>query len=289
MADSTSKPGKGPGSNVVSLKPQPVAVVPVEGWEVRSKHGLLRFDGTDAGRLVRLADLVLWLMETKELPCLAAVGLVCDALQSNTAAAPWLYMLKETDYATPLTQQHSFLYRPILVQPWQSFCEEAPNDPADCGLAGAVKHMRADFVAPGGDLWGMLAPLSIRMDKAHELFGWGSEPATEAPSASDGGALDVTRLEGLAELVAYRAANMVKHGKGTRGPDWAIGNQLEVLGAALESALAKNGGKKGAARAAVGKLLGCSGENVNQALKTERKKTSPLPSVPNVRAAGGRK
>ena len=31
-----------------------------DGYKVRTQWGLLRSDGTDAGRLVRLADLVQW-------------------------------------------------------------------------------------------------------------------------------------------------------------------------------------------------------------------------------------
>ena len=298
MATSTSKPGKATGSNVVSINSQAPAVVPVEGWSVRYSNGLLRFDGTDAGRLVRMADLVWWLMETKELPGRAAVELVCDALQSDTGAAAWLYMLNDSEYATPLAQQHSFLYKPILSGCRGSFCEEIPNDPADCGFAGAVKHMRANLADPGGDMFGMMDQLCVRMDKAHALFGWGAAPTAEATStststSSEGKALDADSLKTFDDLVAYRAANMAKHGNRMRGPDWTIGKQLELLRAELDCELARNGGQKVAARKAVGKRLGCSGENVRQALETERKRLSapafPFPTAAKERAAGGRK
>jgi hypothetical protein len=54
-------------------------IQPPHGWTAQSLHGLQRFDDSDAGRLVRLADLVLWLMSTSEMTCKNAVERICEA------------------------------------------------------------------------------------------------------------------------------------------------------------------------------------------------------------------
>ena len=145
---------------------QPIA--PPTGWHPRTEHGLLRFDDTDAGRLVRLADLVAWLMDSRELPCKPAVEMVCTALESNPRAAASLYLLSENGYAQPLPASHSFFYLPSETTP-----------PDFVGLAGAVRCMRdywAESPAPGAAEWfgqDVLDPLCIRLDMAFRLWGYG--------------------------------------------------------------------------------------------------------------------
>lgn len=151
-------------------------IEPPAGWKAQSPHGLQRIDNTDAGRLVRLADLVQWLMDTKELPCKAAVEAVCAVLgQRSSAAAGWLYLLTEADYARPLPPDHSFFYLPIV-----SLGEPLPTgESADKGLAGAIKYMReywGQSSAPGAGKWmgqHVLDPLAVRVDVAHLLWGYG--------------------------------------------------------------------------------------------------------------------
>lgn len=184
-------------------------VAPPAGWELRSPHGLLRFDATPAGLLVRLADLVRWLMQERELPCAAAVGLVCDALAVH-GADRWLYLLDEAGYAKQLPAGHSFAYSPSL-----SFWETAPPpSPDDAGIAGAIKHMRgywAESATPGaGNVMGqhVLDPLAIRLDKAYELWGYGS-PVDEAPAPADSGSngAEKMRLPELPTILAQRGRN----------------------------------------------------------------------------------
>lgn len=67
--------------------------VPPESWAAQSPNGLQRCDGTADGRLVQLADVVAWLMQTRELPCLNAVELVCTALEQSPTAGNALYLL----------------------------------------------------------------------------------------------------------------------------------------------------------------------------------------------------
>lgn len=152
-------------------------IAPPAEWKAQSPHGLQRLDTTDAGRLVRLADLVQWLMDTRELPCKTAVEQVCSTLEQRpSAAAGWLCLLTESGYAKPVTNEDSFFW---VADPL-SFWETPPQVPdADKGMAGAIKHMReywGQSPAPGtGKRMGqhVLDPLAIRIDAAHLLWGYG--------------------------------------------------------------------------------------------------------------------
>lgn len=150
-------------------------IAPPTGWHPRTEHGLLRFDGTDAGRLVRLADLVTWLMDSRELPCKPAVEMVCTALESNPGAAASLYLLTESGYAKPLPASHTFYSEPLV-----SFWDAQPQgDDTDKGVVGAVKYMRdywGESPAPGASKRmgkEVLDPLCIRLDVAFRLWGYG--------------------------------------------------------------------------------------------------------------------
>lgn len=152
-------------------------IEPPAGWKAQSPHGLQRIDNTDAGRLVRLADLVQWLMDTEELPCKAAVEVVCSVLeQRSSAAAGWLYLLTEADYARPLPADHSFCWVPDPLSFWDT---APPVADADKGLAGAIKYMRQYWggsPAPGAGTWmgrHVLDPLAVRLNVAHLLWGYG--------------------------------------------------------------------------------------------------------------------
>lgn len=153
------------------------SITPPVDWKVQSPYGVVRADDTDAGRLVRLADLVQWLMTTKEIPCRAAVELVCSILSEHASeAGRVLYLLAESDYAKPLPFDHSFFYLPLIT-----LDEPHPGGGAtDKGVMGAVKYMREYWghsSAPGaGDWMGqhVLEPLAIRMEVAHWVWGYGS-------------------------------------------------------------------------------------------------------------------
>lgn len=157
----------------VDMDTRPIA--PPTGWQARTEHGLLRFDDTDAGRLVRLADLVTWLMDSRELPCKPAVEMVCTALESNPSAAASLYLLTESGYAKPLPASHTFYSEPLV-----SFWDAQPQgDDTDKGVVGAVKYMRdywGESPAPGASKRmgkEVLDPLCTRLDVAFRLWGYG--------------------------------------------------------------------------------------------------------------------
>lgn len=151
-------------------------IEPPAEWKAQSPHGLQRIDITDAGRLVRLADLVQWLMDARELPCKAAVEEVCARLEQRPiAAASWLYLLTESDYARPLPADHSFFY----VPGFDPCTPDATGQTNDRGLVGAIKYMRqfwGESRVPGAGNWigqHVLDPLAIRVEVAHLLFGYG--------------------------------------------------------------------------------------------------------------------
>jgi hypothetical protein len=159
------------------------------GWKARSDHGLQRLDNTDAGRLVRLADLVQWLMDTRDLPCKAAVEEVCSTFEQRPiGAAGWLYLLTENDYARPLPADHSFSWESNSLSFWDT---ASPVSSADKGLVGAIKYTReywGESAEPGAGKWmgqQVLDPLAIRMDVANLLWDYGRRvDATEQPQAT---------------------------------------------------------------------------------------------------------
>jgi hypothetical protein len=163
-------------------------IVPPESWAAQSPHGLQRCDGTADGRLVRLADVVAWLMQTRELPCLDAVETVCTALAQSPSAANALYLLSENGYANVLKATHSFFYLPIMVVD-----EDYPEGTAeDKGLAGALKYMRSfwgESSAPGAGNWcgqHVLDPLAVRLSLAHRLWGYGRRGDDVAQESATG-------------------------------------------------------------------------------------------------------
>ncbi len=162
-------------AKVASITRAAVAIVPPDGWTLRTPFGMQRLDATDTGRLVRLADVVSWLMEApRELPCSVAVEKVCTSLEAS-GAVEWLCLLQESSYAKPLSVKDSFAY----VPGFELGASEPEPSRDDIGLAGAVKYMRShwgtsstpDEVSGYGAH--LLAPLAIRLDKAAELWGYG--------------------------------------------------------------------------------------------------------------------
>ena len=170
---------------VAAIAPAAALIEPPEGWTHQSPLGMLRFDASPSGRLVRLADLVLWLMKTNELPCGVAVEQVCEALQAD-GAADWLYLLDSAGYATLLSPNHSF----------DSGHDFAPPPAVDdAGMSGALKNMRvywgkhATLIDGSTYVLGQDAvePLAMRLDKAFALWGYGrrAAPVTEVAAESD--------------------------------------------------------------------------------------------------------
>ncbi|MFT4266914.1 MAG: hypothetical protein QM586_06805 [Xenophilus sp.] len=187
-------------------------ITPESGWTRDTMQGHMAFEAGPAGRLVLLRDVVTWLMGHREIPCRYAVDAVCDELAVAGAQA-WLYIAKRGDFAKPLDGAHSFAAPPmVLGLGGAADTGSRLTEPEDCGLCGAMKWMRNHWgrsSSPtkrqglGRD---MLDLLCIRMDKAHELWDWGTLAGAEA------GAADGFTGTTYADVQAYR--------KGNKGARW---------------------------------------------------------------------
>ena len=60
-------------TKIAVLKPRPGAIGPPEDWQLQSPFGFMRFDSSPAGQVVRLADVLRWLEESRSLPRQAAL------------------------------------------------------------------------------------------------------------------------------------------------------------------------------------------------------------------------
>lgn len=217
--------------------PDPAQLEPVEGWRITGKHGHMAFSVGKAGRLVGLADLVQWLIDTQDVPCSIAVEDVCQKLRAPDAAS-WLYMVEPGKLARQLTSKDDFSYLPFFV-----LGAEREVNPKDCGLTGVLLYMReywADSSSPiECDYMGAhtLEPLAIRMDVAHALWGWGSvgttvavvptsAPAPGAAVADPLGGLDA-ELRAAFEAVCKRRAPFKDVKNGAREP-W-LDDDVETL------------------------------------------------------------
>lgn len=157
-------------AGLVQLHQVPRAVAPPQRWDVNSTHGKLRCDSTNAGRLARLEDVAVWLMAQYELPPADATAWLCDSIE---AEKPPLYLLNESGFAVALPDDRAFDPRFLVLGAYMP-----QSAAADCGLAGAVKHMRQywDTATPSkSNYYGqsVLDPLAIRLDQAFALWGYG--------------------------------------------------------------------------------------------------------------------
>jgi hypothetical protein len=88
------------------LKPHKSIVLPPADWALDGKFGHMAFEASDAGRLVRLAEVLRWLQSSRGLPRTDALKLLCDGL--NAEVMGWLYWLQETTWAVPVSPIHTF-------------------------------------------------------------------------------------------------------------------------------------------------------------------------------------
>lgn len=70
-------------------------------WLQQSAGLFMRADDTDAGRLVRLADVALWLIDQKGLPRIPAANHLADRLEA-AQPVPALFRARAGDYAQPV-------------------------------------------------------------------------------------------------------------------------------------------------------------------------------------------
>lgn len=88
----------------------------------------------DSGRLMRLMDVVAWLMDACDLPLKHAVKAVCDAFEDKGS---YVFILSERDYAKPISNANAFDGRPLFLG------DDRPDSPkTKIGWPGALEQMR---------------------------------------------------------------------------------------------------------------------------------------------------
>lgn len=164
---------------VVALRGQLQRIEPPDGWLVGSPYGHLRCDNTPAGRLVRLADVVRWLIGSpKELPRSAAVEAVCNALTPEVYGH--LYQLKNGGYAEPVAADSMWWFQTDAAHhqgiekkaqdqrqkqfeadrkgDWHSeFTNTRPSYAAMAGRAASHKPAGTNYIAPAPGLAALIA------------------------------------------------------------------------------------------------------------------------------------
>lgn len=274
--------------------PAPPEIEPEPGYTVHIGGYWLRRDGTPAGRLVRLADLVRWLMATRELPLTAAVDAVCTSLEG--ARPPMLYRLELDDYAArydKMTEWHRFAFPENEQEQIQKMAahvvlarlaarnmratwamkrdalEKLVNTPGEDAEYSSADGSAFDFDQRCGNL-SLLPELCVDFPAAHALWGWGIETAAVHALPTD-----------WPSLVQYRKDNP--------RADWGLGNQLAILDAELQRRTGK-GATRPAAVVAMAGEIGISRQALGKVLDAERKRRreeQPPSSVTVVRS--GRK
>lgn len=128
-------------ATVTPIREAPAAVDPPDGWELHSSHGYMSTDGTPAGRLVRLIDVLKWLQRACGLPFKRVVGLLCDALTPDAAA--WLFLPEHDDFAKPLPLDYGFFDdRGPEFYGW----DDPPRQPDGRGLPGLKRAMHKQWI-----------------------------------------------------------------------------------------------------------------------------------------------
>ena len=236
-------------SNLVKLLAkggQITDIQPPDGWQLQTEFGFLRCDDGPSGCLVRLADIVLWLMQRYELPRVAAVQRLIDGLTIE-AIGGWLYSASNEAYATIQDASSGFarfiqhegnkeekvLYS-LLNQIKFNWCDnDAMND---------ARNQNSKYVNS----------LAVKFQKAHELWGWGV-PIAEKPQADS---LEPKPITTYPDLVKFRRANA--------GAAWT-----DDMRALLVSEEARRNGLPGTTgvRKALGVELGCSDKRIGELIR----------------------
>lgn len=296
----SSRPHSPVQSNVHALKPAPAMVQPPEGWVREGEFGHMAFEAGEPGRLVRLADVLKWLQSSREIPRGEALPLLCDVMPAEVMG--WLYWLRPTSYAIPVAENCTFGYATAAqieeqkATARQNALEAARREdgylrggsprflvlngkimtsypePTTPGLPALLKYLQGwwSHSKRRGATCDVLddpkiryaTTLAIRLDKAHELWGYGrlvgqaqavevaeAEPATWAQLVSlrkrhAGSVWSVTQKVLIAEEKARRDKVV-----GAMGTAKAMASDLGISVTALNGHIrsAKEAGKRAGA------------------------------------------
>lgn len=176
-----------------------MTINPPAGWSAQWRFGLLRYAQGEDARLVRLADVLRFLMDARELPLRVAVEEICRRIE--TANDLRLYFVDECNYAKPMDESCPG-WDELLGVP------EAPAERRVFFANRAAEQLRAVWLMPSYALerlvnnpqfpsdddynaskqtpfdyceqWGRWASrFSVTFLDAHRLWGWGHQVAHE--------------------------------------------------------------------------------------------------------------
>lgn len=157
-----SKQSKDTGKVARLRADQATKIEPSEGWKVQTHDSFLRSGSGDDDRLVRLYDVVAWLMREEELPLKKAVDAVCDAVEEIDADAIF-YASDASDYA----------HLSNTPNPFAKFRDEA-HTPASI--------MRAEWLMPVHELAWLVNtkghPVAFDRDKETPFEFMGKNPSS---------------------------------------------------------------------------------------------------------------
>lgn len=265
----------------------PLHIDPLNGWQPHSPYGLQRFkDGPD-GRVVRLADVVRWLMQAREMSFASAVRAVCAPLEGN--APPLVYRLDPVEDAKAEDEPSKWL----RFFSGTEDLEELPPRVARARLA--ARDMKASWLmkphelvrlvnVPGGsteydetketpfefsersDRVGGPCTLAVSFAEAHALWGWGTVTVPDAaPAPADPLAALGAELRQDFDAVCKRRESSRGAKNGAREA-WLDADVETVR--KVKEALGRTGAKTMAS------LLGMSADSVRDLL--QRKSPAPV-------------
>lgn len=251
-------------------------IEPPEGsnWQPHSPHGLQRFKDGPGGNVVRLADVVRWLMSAHHLPLLDAVDRVCSQLEGDSP--PLVYLLDAnswaraqdefSDWAVFYFDEYSGLADlspPIahakaagrslraswLIEP--HVLARMVNEPGRRAEYNSDKQTPFEWSESGkrGSAWAV--PFAV----AHALWGWGTVNAGAMGKAAGPAGLGADDVTDYATLCQFMQQHKGK--KGHERPLWCA----EWVAWARAEVKARGG--RGA-RAAVAGELGMSSQALAQ-------------------------
>lgn len=282
-------------------------------WRLKSGGQLMLADETDGGRLVRLADVVPWLMQKYRLSESAAVQRMCDELERRCKGVGGFFLTQGNEYAKPLSPDAMWGYH--TAESWKRHCQvllanatrayderariasrrefypppwtyQEPNPPEfpAPGLTATLKRLREhreELISQRQ--W--LSRLAILLSLAQELWGYGktadvlSLKAMTTESAAD------APEDGVFEsFEAFAAWYRVK----TKKMNWRDGNGLALMFTKYLALGGETAGTKKKAAKTVAKAMGCSHQAVEDAIRTHDDLIRHLRQSPSVGAASTR-
>lgn len=293
---------------------KPLNVEPLEGWEPNSRYGIQRLDETQAGRLVRLEDVAVWLAQTK--PRRDIIFELFFPLIASARHAVSLCLLNAESYAIPMIVRDRV--NPAAAGFWQ-FLPSVDSDSFSEVLTRAIREgwERAwpglsypatdpDWIAkraiarnkerkemmrlhrlglvtdpepepwPADDfLMQQLRRLAVPVSKAYELWGWGSVPAEVVQLAPvPAPALDMEPKP----ITTYQELREFR--KANPGAPWT--DEMQAVLAEEEARRNSVPGATGV-RKALGADLGCSDKRIGVLIR-DHQRAQPKPPAAFQRA-----